>query len=398
MGRSLVAAGSVGALILGCARCDAQGIDRTATQSVEGNVQRLTTAPKGEIDGAVLDNGTWLHWPPHRQDQFSRALKIGDPVRATGRSESGPAGDEHFEVDTIVNSRTNQTIENPDFAIGPPPPPARRGRGPGRRPVPPAGPGRPPVRDAEPATEVQGRVTRTTSAPRGETDGVMLDNGTWLHWPPHLEGLFVPLTKVGENVRARGRTEIGPRGDQHFEIISLTNLRSNATAENPDGDFGPGAGPRGPGRRLPPRFVANERPPLSTPATQNAGEHEGNVTRLTMAPRGEVDGAMLDDGTALHWPPHLADRFADVVKVGERVRATGEQETGPAGDAHFEVSLVTNLRTNRSVQNPDAVDTRSVATEGSVSADLATRDSRLRDLEQQIEQLRREIQRLRQEK
>ena len=40
-------------------------------QTVEGEVERLTTAPKGETDGAVLADGTMLHWPPHMGDRFA---------------------------------------------------------------------------------------------------------------------------------------------------------------------------------------------------------------------------------------------------------------------------------------------------------------------------------------
>ena len=71
---------------------------------------------------------------------------------------------------------------------------------------------------------------------------------------------------------------------------------------------------------------------------------------FTTAPMGEVDGAMLDDGTVIHWPPHLADRFPAFVARGDRIRR-GRMETGPAGDTHLEVQTVTNLRTNASAEN-----------------------------------------------
>src|SRR5436309_15386804 len=86
-----------------------------------------------------------------------------------------------------------------------------------------------PARDAETST-VRGRIDRFTTAPRGEVDGAVLDDGTWLHWPPHLEDQFKGILKEGDRVRATGRTETGPKGDTHFEVQSVTNLRSNATA------------------------------------------------------------------------------------------------------------------------------------------------------------------------
>ena len=38
---------------------------------------------------------------------------------------------------------------------------------------------------------------------------------------------------------------------------------------------------------------------------------------------GEVDGAVLDDGTVIHWPPHLSDRISGIAVRGDQVRVTG---------------------------------------------------------------------------
>ena len=129
------------------------------------------------------------------------------------------------------------------------------------------------------------------------------------------------------------------------------------------------------------------------------------VQSLTTAPMGEVDGAMLDDGTVIHWPPHLADRFRTVVARGERVQISGWMETGPDGDSHFEVLTATNLRTNASASNDtagpqpspvrfDYGDPRDFAAPAIRTDDI---DRRLSALEDQIAQLREEIRRLRRE-
>ena len=109
-------------LLLALAESRAQLTGAGDASTVRGKVERFTTAPMGETDGAVLDDGTWLHWPPHMQDRFAALLSTGDQVRATGRTETGPAGDTHFEVQSVTDLRTNAMAENPDFANGPPPP------------------------------------------------------------------------------------------------------------------------------------------------------------------------------------------------------------------------------------------------------------------------------------
>ncbi len=119
---------------------------------------------------------------------------------------------------------------------------------------------------------------------------------------------------------------------------------------------------------------------------------------MTTAPKGEVDGAVLDSVTRLHWPPHMQDRFASIVKPGDEVRASGRTITGPAGDTHFEVANVTNIKTNAKAENPD-FEAGPAAVAGGPhppeALDAPQVEARLRDLQSQIDALRREIDRLR---
>ena len=111
----------------------------------------------------------------------------------------------------------------------------------------------------------------------------------------------------------------------------------------------------------------------------------GTVERLTTAPRGEVNGAVLDNGTVLHWPPHLEDRYKDRVRVGGRVNATGVMERGPEGDEHLEVQTLTS----RVDDEPAA------AEKGSARGD---RDRRLQELQAQLDRIQRELDELRRER
>src|SRR5437867_4435056 len=80
----------------------------------------------------------------------------------------------------------------------------------------------------------------------------------------------------------------------------------------------------------------------------------GTVESFTTAPKGEVDGMELSDGTVVHWPPHLEKRFTAIVARGERVEVAGRFETTPEGTRVLEVRSVTNLRTRVSRENEDA--------------------------------------------
>jgi hypothetical protein len=201
--------------------------------TLRGTVKEFTTAPKGEVDGLVLTDGKWIHWPPHLQDRFKDLAAKGDRVRATGWWETGRRSETKLEVSTLTNLATNKTAENPDR-----PAPAAA--------APSAGP-----RGGETET-ARGKVKDFTTAPKGEVDGAMLDDGTWLHWPPHMQDRFSAILERGDPVRATGRIETGRKGDTHFEVQSVTNLRTNASADNPDFANGPPPRRPGPGRIAPP--------------------------------------------------------------------------------------------------------------------------------------------------
>ncbi|HEX7380299.1 MAG TPA: hypothetical protein VF278_24500 [Pirellulales bacterium] len=183
---------------------------------------------------------------------------------------------------------------------------------------------------------VEGKVERMTTAPNGEVDGAVLVDGTVLHWPPHLADRFAEVVKPGALVKVEGDQRRGPEGDSRLEVRKLTNTETDAAVENDEPERG--------------RKHRKGPPPRREEPSETA---QGKVERLTTAPRGEVDGAVLEDGTVLHWPPHLEDRFADVVKEGSRVKATGFNETTRKGDKHFEVSSLTNLDTDKTVANDD---------------------------------------------
>jgi hypothetical protein len=176
-------------------------------------------------------------------------------------------------------------------------------------------------------------VRSTTTAPMGEIDGAVLDDGTAIHWPPHLAEQFAGIAVRGDQLRATGRMETGPEGDTHLEVRTVTNLRTNASFENDAPALPPPPGPgrhRGPVPPPPPGFRPGSR--VGDAATRSV---QGTIERFTTAPMGEVDGAVLDDGTVIHWPPHLADRFSAMLARGDRIRVSGSMETGPAGDTHF---------------------------------------------------------------
>src|SRR5262249_52523026 len=120
----------------------------------------------------------------------------------------------------------------------------------------------------------------------------------------------------------------------------------------------------------------------------------GTVERFTTAPKGEIDGFLMDDGTWGHWPPHLEGQAKGVFGKGDRVRVTGWWEAGKKGESKLEAQPAVNLRTDKSV----LFDYRQGAIPSAGLGAGASREERLRALERRLEDLLREIKELRRDR
>ena len=80
--------------------------------TITSRVKKMTEAPKGEIDGAELTDGTVIHWPPHLEKKFTAVVKVGDEVKVMGEKMTTPEGDKKVEVRTLTNTRTDETVRN----------------------------------------------------------------------------------------------------------------------------------------------------------------------------------------------------------------------------------------------------------------------------------------------
>ena len=76
---------------------------------------------------------------------------------------------------------------------------------------------------------ITGKVESQTTAPNGQVDGIKLEDGTWVHWPPHLEKYLGKLSEVGQEVSVEGRRQAGPHGEPVLELAALTNVEEKRT-------------------------------------------------------------------------------------------------------------------------------------------------------------------------
>jgi len=164
-------------------------------------------------------------------------------------------------------------------------------------------PGQTPLYDPRQLPAQRGQVQQFTMTPRGDIDGLILSDGTEVKTPPHLSAEIAYSIKPGETVTIHG---LHAAALPLVQAVSITDEATGRTVI----DYGP-QGPRG--------------GPVAGPAAPVPGltEVQGRVRMALHGPRGDVNGALLEDGTVLRLPPPEAYRFAALLRPGQTLVAEG---------------------------------------------------------------------------
>ena len=156
--------------------------------------------------------------------------------------------------------------------------------------------------DPDSLPETCGTVRRFLLNPHGELDGFVLGSRQLrqVHFPPHLSQQVARLVAVGDEVRIRG---VKPRGADMIAAVSITTKTGKAILDE---------GPHGTGGHRPRR--GGEPGPMQA---------SGEVLLSLFGPKGELRGALVDDGTSLRMAPHAAAELASYLAPGFHVQAWG---------------------------------------------------------------------------
>jgi hypothetical protein len=152
---------------------------------------------------------------------------------------------------------------------------------------------------------IQGKVAQYSLTPHGDVDGVILTDGTEVHMPPHLGTQLVFAVKPGDAVTIHG---LRARAIPMVQAMSVTNDATGNTVT----DNGPG-GPPGPGGAW---------------QTLTA---QGHIKAQLHGPEGDLNGALLEDGTIVRLPPPEAQRLAADLTPGAPLYVQGDGFSGPLG-------------------------------------------------------------------
>ncbi|KKB63328.1 hypothetical protein WM40_12620 [Robbsia andropogonis] len=156
--------------------------------------------------------------------------------------------------------------------------------------------------DPQSLPETRGVVTRFLLNSHGEIDGLVLGTrrSSQVHCPPHLSSQIARNVKLGDTIRVRG---VKPRGVDMIAAVSLVTAGGNVILDE---------GPDHHGQK-------HQKPHVEHKPMQVSGE----VLLSLHGPKGELRGALLDDGTSLRMPPHAATELVSYLTPGTHVQAWG---------------------------------------------------------------------------
>jgi hypothetical protein len=150
--------------------------------------------------------------------------------------------------------------------------------------------------------DTRGIVQRFTLTPRGELDGFLLTDGTEVHLPPHLSDQLAAAVRPGDPVLIRGYRSLAA------PLIVATTVTDTSTNQTVVDQGPPPPGVRPPG--------------VPSPGAQQTSL-SGRVQSSLFGPAGDLNGAVLYDGTIVRMPPREAYQFASLLTPGQMVTVQG---------------------------------------------------------------------------
>jgi hypothetical protein len=218
--------------------------------AIRGEIERLTLTARGDIDGFILKDGTEVKTAPDLSTQIAVAIKPGDPITVHGlKAAALPL----VSAVSVTDEATHRTVTDSGASapMSPPPPPAAARRG-GPVPLPGA------------SSETTGRVRMALHGPQGEVNGVLLDSGAILRFPPDQSAQLTSLIQPRQPVVAEGTAITNALGTV-VEVQQIGPSRTQLVVLGPPSPPLGDRGPAGPGRRPPPADGAPPPPPPPPP-------------------------------------------------------------------------------------------------------------------------------------
>jgi hypothetical protein len=153
------------------------------SSTIEGRVTRYLITPMGDVEGVLLDSGTVARLPAHMGKELVGAVNVGDAVNIAGIRDKESTS---FRVYSITNTQSKQTVVKRDkkwTEVNMP----RMLRSMGLKEL-----------------TANGEVQTMLTGPRGDPQGVILDDGTVVRFGKQAVYAASAQMKIGAKMAAKG--------------------------------------------------------------------------------------------------------------------------------------------------------------------------------------------------
>jgi hypothetical protein len=150
-----------------------------------------------------------------------------------------------------------------------------------------------------------GTLDRFVLNPKADIDGLLLDDGTEIHTPPHLSDKLLKALSPGDRLTVHG---VKTRASDLIVAVAIDPANGKRILDD-------GPGPKH-GKHDKPKKPAEHGEPATV---------SGVIHRLLHGPKGNAHGALLEDGTVVRFAPHCAEGFAKVLVVGATLFVRGHE-------------------------------------------------------------------------
>ncbi|MEH2153693.1 hypothetical protein [Nostoc sp.] len=151
-------------------------------------------------------------------------------------------------------------------------------------------------------TTFTGEVKQYLLNPEGKVDGLLLNNGLQVKFPPQMADSLVAMITPNTNVSIFGNSGFSTRFGQEVRAKKITNSQTGQTLVEQ------------------PPTTAPQPPNLSNYSTLSA---EGTAQNWLVGHRGEINGVIISNGTIVKFPPHVGEQLASMANIGNTIQAKG---------------------------------------------------------------------------
>jgi hypothetical protein len=169
----------------------------------------------------------------------------------------------------------------------------------------PPGPGEPPpVPPASPS--ITGTVKQYLLTPVGDVEGLELQDGTDVRFPPHMGAALAAIAKPGDRVNVLGFVAAPTAYGRAVKALTITNIATSQSAVDQP--------PTGP-----------PAPPWVRGASMREMTISGTLAHYILNDRGDIDGLILSNGYEVKFAPHIgmAVAIALAQQPAARIEASG---------------------------------------------------------------------------